>query len=138
MVSLEKNTDQSCKDAFDMFSDKDGYLNRVNLGNFLRALGHCPSMKDLQVVDKGVTRFNYDNAMRIKGKFSQKTLPDITDAFQVFDKDGTGYISVVDMKHILTNFGEPLNDDEIETMLRQAEPKDGKINYKKYAKFLEK
>ena len=45
---------------------------------------------------------------------------DLIDAFQEFDKDGKGFISVMELRHILANMGEKLTDNEVEQMLREA------------------
>ena len=41
----------------------------------------------------------------------------IRNAFSAFDKDETGYIGVKELKHVLKNFGEPLNENEIDAFL---------------------
>ena len=48
----------------------------------------------------------------------------------MFDKDGNGMISASELKHIMTNLGENLNDQEIGEMIREADSDgDGMINY---------
>ena len=39
---------------------------------------------------------------------------EIRDAFRVFDREGHGYISVVDLKDVLTHLGEKLSLEECE------------------------
>lgn len=38
--------------------------------------------------------------------------------FQVFDKDGTGYIGVGELRYVLTSIGEKLSDEEVDELLR--------------------
>jgi len=38
--------------------------------------------------------------------------------FQVFDKDGTGYIGVGELRYVLTSLGEKLSDDEVDELLK--------------------
>ena len=46
---------------------------------------------------------------------------EIRDAFRVFDREGHGYISVVDLKDVLTHLGEKLSLEECEVSAEQPE-----------------
>jgi Ca2+-binding EF-hand superfamily protein len=39
---------------------------------------------------------------------------EILEAFKVFDKDGNGFISAAELRHIMTNLGEKLTDEEVD------------------------
>ena len=39
----------------------------------------------------------------------------------VFDKDGNGCISPAELRHVMTNLGERLTDEEIDEMIREAD-----------------
>ena len=55
---------------------------------------------------------------------------EIKEAFKVFDKDGNGFISAAELRHIMTNLGEKLTDEEVDEMIREADVDgDGQINY---------
>jgi calmodulin len=74
---------------------------------------------------------------------------EIKEAFKVFDKDGNGYISAAELRHVMTNLGEfwsmhfeirrsdtfnilgeKLTDNEVDEMIREADVDgDGQINY---------
>lgn len=45
---------------------------------------------------------------------------EIKEAFKVFDKDGNGFISAAELRHVMTNLGEKLSDAEVEEMIREA------------------
>ena len=55
---------------------------------------------------------------------------EIREAFKVFDKDCNGYISANELKHIMTNLGEKLTEEEINEMMLEADKDgDGQIGY---------
>lgn len=55
---------------------------------------------------------------------------ELSEAFKVFDRDGTGFISAVELRHVMANLGEKLTDEEVAEMIREADMDgDGQINY---------
>ena len=55
---------------------------------------------------------------------------EIREAFKVFDKDGNGFISAAELRHVMTNLGEKLTDEEVDEMIREADiDGDGQVNY---------
>ena len=48
----------------------------------------------------------------------------------MFDKDGNGYISALELRHVMTNLGEKLTEDEVDEMIAEADQDgDGQVNY---------
>ncbi len=55
---------------------------------------------------------------------------ELREAFRVFDKDGNGYISAAELRHVMTNLGEKLSDEEVDEMIKEADlDGDGMVNY---------
>lgn len=46
---------------------------------------------------------------------------ELREAFKVFDKDGNGFISAAELRHVMTNLGEKLSDAEVDEMIREAD-----------------
>ena len=62
---------------------------------------------------------------------------EIREAFRVFDKDGNGYISAPELRHVMTNLGEKLTDGEVEEMIREADiDGDGEVNYEEFVQMM--
>ena len=48
----------------------------------------------------------------------------------MFDKDGNGNISAAELRHVMTNLGEKLTDEQIDEMIKEADiDGDGQVNY---------
>ena len=62
---------------------------------------------------------------------------EILGAFKVFDKDGNGFVSEAKLRHVMTNLGEKLTDEEVDEMIREADiDGDGQINYEEFVKVM--
>lgn len=83
------------------------------------------------IVGSGQVEFSEFIAMFERHRHEKNTEDEIIDAFTVFDKEGNGYISAAELRHVMTNLGEKLRDEEIDEMVRAADMNgDGQINYK--------
>jgi len=60
---------------------------------------------------------------------------ELTDAFSVFDKEGTGELNTNDLRNALTTMGESLPEEEVDNVLKQVD-KDGKIKIEDIIKVL--
>jgi len=63
----------------------------------------------------------------------------VVQAFRAFDKDHSGKMSVVEFQTVMRNFGEVLNDDEVDQLLTAAqdcEDSPGIIDYRKLTRAL--
>ena len=60
--------------------------------------------------------------------------PSVSPSEEVFDRDGNGFISAAELRHVMTNLGEKLTDEEVDEMIREADVDgDGQINYEESA-----
>merc|ERR1711948_74961 len=65
------------------------------------------------------------------------TVEEIIEAFKVFDRDGNGFIRAAELRHVMTNLGEKLTDEEVDEMIREADVDgDGQINYEEFVKMM--
>jgi calmodulin len=48
---------------------------------------------------------------------------ELRDAFRLFDRDNSGFITINELKQVMLNMGEKLNQEELEDMMREVEMK---------------
>ncbi|KAF3576228.1 hypothetical protein DY000_02032454 [Brassica cretica] len=148
------------KEAFSLF-DKDGdgtfsllqpppnvrdisCITTKELGTVMRSLGQNPTEAELQdminEVDadgNGTIDFpEFLNLMARKMKDTDSE-EELKEAFRVFDKDQNGFISAAELRHVMTNLGEKLTDEEVDEMIKEADVDgDGQINYEEFVKVM--
>jgi Ca2+-binding EF-hand superfamily protein len=58
---------------------------------------------------------------------------ELHEAFNVFDKDGDGFVDAHELMVVLAQIGEPATEDEIATMISEADLNgDGKMDYDEF------
>merc|ERR1711988_237034 len=54
---------------------------------------------------------------------------EVIEAFKVFDKEDKGYLRVDELRLVLTELGDYMDDNEIEELLYEADSGNGQVNY---------
>ncbi|CAF2062715.1 unnamed protein product [Brassica napus] len=145
------------KEAFSLF-DKDGdgssllillslsrcCITTKELGTVMRSLGQNPTEAELQdmineVDADGNGTIDFPEFLNLMAKKMKDTdsEEELKEAFRVFDKDQNGFISAAELRHVMTNLGEKLTDEEVDEMVREADVDgDGQINYEEFVKIM--
>jgi calmodulin len=124
--------------------DGDGQITTKELGTVMRSLHQNPTEAELREmiseVDKeGSNAIDFPEFVNLMARKMKDTdsEDEIKEAFKVFDKDGNGFISATELRHVMTNLGEKLTDEEVDEMIREAdEDQDGQINYEEFVKMM--
>ncbi|XP_061496310.1 calmodulin-like protein 3 [Rhineura floridana] len=133
------------KEAFSLFDkDGDGTITTKELGTVMRSLGHNPTEAELQSmineVDtnaSGMVDFAEFLSLMAKQSKDSESEEEIREAFRVFDKEGNGYISAAELRHVMTNLGEKLTDEEVDEMIKEADvDRDGRVNYEEFVRVM--
>ena len=86
----------------------------------------------LYVHSKDINVFSFPQA--ICSRRSSDTSEDFIEGLRHFDKDGNGFISAAELRHLLTTLGEKLSDEEVEQLLTGHEDSHGNVNYEEFVR----
>lgn len=130
------------KNAYKQHSkDDETPLQNKDLGTAIRSLGFYPSEADIaKMIEEGDSEGMgwIDIADFLKLMSNQVKEPimseeDVRSAFRVFDKESNGFISAEELRHLLMGIGEPLEEEEMDELIRNAEVDgDGQVNYEEF------
>ncbi|XP_016072323.1 PREDICTED: calmodulin-like protein 6 [Miniopterus natalensis] len=130
------------KGVFEMFDEEgNGEVKTGELERLMSLLGINPTKGELASMAKDVDRdnkgfFNCGSFLALMGIYWEKAQNqegELRAGFQVFDKEGKGYIDWDTLKYVLMNAGEPLNEVEAEQMMKEADKDgDGTIDYEEF------
>ncbi|KAB5511660.1 hypothetical protein GE09DRAFT_1047467 [Coniochaeta sp. 2T2.1] len=136
-IKLTKEQIAQYRQVFDLF-DKDhtGDITAEELGEVMRGLGLNPSDSELHdliaeadVNKDGSIDFNEFLNMMARTVKEVDNEEELKNAFKVFDKDGSGTISAIELRAVLQHLGENLTDDDLDEMLKMADKNgDGNID----------
>eukprot|EP00039_Didymoeca_costata_P028116 m.20070 g.20070 ORF g.20070 m.20070 type:complete len:133 (+) comp6743_c0_seq1:28-426(+) len=122
--------------VFELF-DKDGSgIAPGDLGTALRTAGKMPSDEDVAEMSGGgaVDKAKF---LELCGKEETPKQSEVLTAFEVFDQQGGGYISLNELKHVMKNLGEGLDDSLLEKMSQACAPdSEGQVNIRHFVDVL--
>merc|ERR1719217_1657590 len=142
---LTEDQIQEFKEAFALFDkDGDGTITTKELGTVMRSLGQNPTEAELhdminEVDADGNGTIDFTEFLSLMARKMKDTdmEEELREAFKVFDKDNNGFISAAEPRHVMTNLGEKLTDEEVDEMIREADiDGDGIIDYKEFTKII--
>jgi calmodulin len=113
-----------------------GTITTKELGTVMRSLSQNPTEAELQdmineVDADGVGSIDFPEFLSLMARKMKdsNTHEELIEAFKIFDKNGDGYLSLRELKHLIMNLGERMSDEEVEEIIRAADIKDAtKIN----------
>ena len=133
------------KEAFTMFDrDKDGLINYNELGNVLKSQGFSPTNQELlemiaDVDENEDDKINFEEFLILMHSRLKKAdiENELNEAFSVYDKNGSGIISIREFKKIMNSLGDKICEEEINEIIQKIDTKNrGYINYKDLTKII--
>jgi len=105
-------------------------ISENNIHNFLFLSKKNILYENFEILGNGTIDFPEFLTMMARKMKDTDSEEEIREAFRVFDKDGNGFISAAELRHVMTNLGEKLTDEEVDEMIREADiDGDGQVNY---------
>lgn len=138
---LSDEQKQEIKEAFELFdTDKDGCVDYHELKVAMRALGFdmkkAEVLKILRDHDKtGHGLMDFEDFAKIMSEriLARDPMDEIRRAFQLFDDDNTGKISLRNLRRVAKEIGDRLEDDELQAMIDEFDlDQDGEINEQEF------
>ncbi|OQV24193.1 putative Calmodulin [Hypsibius exemplaris] len=83
----------------------------------MRLLGQNPTEAELQDMINEID----EKVMGRSASRSSSSEEKIREVFRIFDKAGDGFISTEELRHLMTNLGERVTDEELEVMIGEAD-----------------
>ena len=128
-MALPQKMVQELGDAFFLFDyDNDGKITTREVGAAVRSVGLNPTETELKEMINDVNGIGGLVDMQTLCQIIPQRMKSLTtnaqelkEAFMVFDRQGTGEISVHDMKLSLTTMGERLTDEELDELVREVD-----------------
>ena len=145
MSSLEEDKLKECKIIFDMFDyDKDSKITTKELGDCLRVCGASPKDEDLESIiqgfeEKGNEYISFESFLLLleDSLNDQDTEEDIINELKKLDLLDNGTIYEDDLRRLMSNYENPLSQDEIDDIITEANPdENGYINIANFTRIL--
>ncbi len=145
MSSLEEDKLKECKIIFDMFDyDKDSKITTKELEDCLRVCGAAPKDEDLETIiqgfeEKGNEYISLESFLLLleDSLNDLDTEEDIVNEFKKLDRLDNGTIYEDDLRKLMSNYENPLSQEEIEDIITEANPdENGYINISNFTKIL--
>lgn len=145
--SLTEQQKRDVKEAFNLFDyDGQGKLKTKELKVAMRALGFEPKREEVRKILVDMNKDNaefltFDDFVTITSrKYTEKDVMDeIRKAFQLFDDDNTGFITIKNLKRVAEKLGEKFKDEDLQEMIEEADKDgDGAISLEEFAFVMQK
>jgi len=144
-TQLSEEDVESYKQAFELFDeDGDGTISIKELSKVMTSLGQNPTDAEIEdminEVDSdrnGSIDFDEFCKMMAMPTKAHNFESEMQAAFAVFDHDGSGTISLEELRRVMKSFGEELTDDDLDQMIKEVDKDgDGSIDYKEFVNFM--
>ena len=133
------------REQFALFDeDKSGTITINELGNIYKALGHqftenelLEMMSDKDLNQDGYITFHEFLSLYKKYIHFKVQEEKLIEAFKICDCDGNQYVTLDELRRIMKEVGESLNETQIRAMLKEVDMDgDDKINFQEFIKLM--
>lgn len=142
-AQLLEEQKQEIREAFHLFDlNNDGYLDFHECKVAMRALGFDYDKAEVLSIIKeydteDTNQIQYADFFNVMGAkiLARDPTEEVKRAFKLFDEEGTGKISLRNLRRISKELGENLSDDELRAMINEFDlDEDGEISEAEFIK----
>ena len=134
------------KEAFDLFDTEDkGCINPRELKEAMQSLGLDERSKIIyemiSSIDEETDRLDFKEFLDLMtARMSEKdSREDIKKIFKLFDEDAKGYITIINLKRVVKDLGETMDDIELQEMIERADADgDGRVTFEDFYNIMTK
>lgn len=131
-----------CIDKDKQEKDTDPTIGIASLSSVMKNIGLTPTdaevadmIKEVSTYDSGTVTFEEFVKVMPKQHVLRPAKEEIRNTFKIFDKNGDQEIAKEDLKRVMEAMGERLDDDELDLMMKEADPSgSGKITFDQFKK----
>lgn len=142
---LSEDQKEEIRQAFDLFDTaKTGMIEYREMKACMRALGF--DVKKAEVLDlmrqydrneTGAIRWEDFNEIMTEKYLNRDPMDEIANAFKLFDDEGTGKITVKNLRRVCRELGENLSEEEMQSMIEEFDKdQDGAINFEEFVNIM--
>ena len=133
---------QEIFDSYDV--NGNGVIDKKEMEAVLERLGQPATSKQIQKVfdELGSTnqQITFDEFIEFIKKYhlskNKNSTDEIIGAFQVFDKNHNGVLSLSEFKHILMDLGQKFTEEEVNEIFNESDlNKNGNLDYREFVEF---
>jgi calmodulin len=145
--NIPKEVLSEYREIFDSYDiNKNGKIERKEMKIILKKIGKNGTQEEIDEIWRAMNKIDsdstisFDDFIEFINRFNltknSMSTDDIINAFQIFDRNHDGTISINEFKHILMDLGQKLSEKEVEEIIQDIDfNEDGKLNYREFVEF---
>jgi len=146
---LSRDEVEEIRDVFELYDfwdGRDGEVDAFKTGHMLFCLGMNPTQETIQknggTTKMGEKAYKLEEFLPIYTAVSKEkdtgNFNDFNEAFKTFDREGQGFISSAEMRHVLCSLGERMTDEDIDEIMRATDTREDLDGNIKFSDFIAK
>ena len=133
---------QEIFDSYDV--NGNGVIDKKEMESILQKLGQPATSKQIEKVfnelGNSKSQLTFEEFIEFIKKYhlskNKNSTDDVIGAFQVFDRNHNGVLSLSVFKHILMDLGQKFSEEEVNDLFKESDlNKDGNLDYREFVTF---